>query len=374
MLMKELNLGRILIQNRHKHGITQDDLASHMGVSKAAVSKWETNATYPDIVLLPKLAAFFNISIDELIGYEPQMTREEIRKLHHKLSGEFSTLPFDEVLEHCRAIVKKYYSCFPLLFQIGSLLVNHCMLAGTPEKTVQILKEAMELFIRVKTETDDLRLGKESLNMEAYCLLSLKRPTEVLDLLDTDELWSGFAEPLLSTAYQMTGNTKEAKRILQAGIFQSIIGLFNLLPSYMNLCLDDPESFEKTCSRAMRIADTFSLKTLHPGILLSCYIVMAQGFIALGKEERALQVLEEYTQLATGNIYPLRLHGDAYFNLLDDWINGSLDMGDYPPRDESVIRRSMTQALTENPAFTIFTEEPRFQALVKCLKANEEDN
>ena len=40
--MKEMNLGRILIENRHKRGITQEELATHIGVSKGAVSKWET--------------------------------------------------------------------------------------------------------------------------------------------------------------------------------------------------------------------------------------------------------------------------------------------------------------------------------------------
>ena len=43
--MKEINLGRILIENRHKRGITQDELASYMGVPKAAVSKWETGGS-----------------------------------------------------------------------------------------------------------------------------------------------------------------------------------------------------------------------------------------------------------------------------------------------------------------------------------------
>lgn len=66
--MKELNIGRSLLENRHKRGITQDELAEYIGVSKASVSKWETAATYPDITLLPRLAAFFNISIDELDG------------------------------------------------------------------------------------------------------------------------------------------------------------------------------------------------------------------------------------------------------------------------------------------------------------------
>lgn len=57
--MKEINLGHILIENRHKRGITQDELASYIGVSKAAVSKWETGTTYPDITLLPQLATYF---------------------------------------------------------------------------------------------------------------------------------------------------------------------------------------------------------------------------------------------------------------------------------------------------------------------------
>ena len=78
--MKEINLGRILIENRHKRGITQEELAEYIGVSKAAVSKWEIGMTYPDISLLPRLASYFNISIDELMGYKPQMDTADIRK------------------------------------------------------------------------------------------------------------------------------------------------------------------------------------------------------------------------------------------------------------------------------------------------------
>lgn len=99
--MKEINLGRVLIENRHRRGVTQDEIASHIGVSKAAVSKWETGMTYPDITILPVLAAYFDISIDELIGYEPQMEREEIQGWYLGAAKAFSDLPFDEALERC---------------------------------------------------------------------------------------------------------------------------------------------------------------------------------------------------------------------------------------------------------------------------------
>lgn len=372
--MKELNIGQILIKNRHKYGITQDELASYIGVSKASVSKWETAATYPDITFLPKLAAFFNISIDELVGYEPQMTKTDIRKLYHELTAQFASDSFENTIEHCRKIVKKYFSCFPLLFQIGSLYVNHCMLAGTPDITSGILEEAKELFTRVKEKSDDIELTKQALNMEALCLLQLGRANEVLDLLEPIEISLTSPEPLLATAYQMAGNIKSAKKILQVGIYQSVLELLNFLSAYMNLCLDDIDAFEKTYQKAINIAETFQLKTLHPGILLTLYISSAQGFMAFGNEEKALDLLEKYTNLALDDIYPLHLHGDSYFYLLDEWIENNLILGDALPRDESVVRKSMVDIVLDNPVFMILADNPRFQNIVRRLRADGKEN
>ena len=183
--MKEMNLGRILIENRHKRGITQDELAAHIGVSKGAVSKWETGSSLPDISLLPQLASYFDISIDELIGYQPQMEKEDIQKLYIRLSKDFSVLPFDEVLAECLEIIKKYYSCYPLLFQLGSLLINHIAQAANPEQMTQIMEKALECFHRVRSEEDEPNLQKEALLMEAFCLLQLQRPSEVIDILES---------------------------------------------------------------------------------------------------------------------------------------------------------------------------------------------
>ena len=43
--MKDINLGRVLMENRRRRGITQEELAAYIGVSKAAVSKWETGGS-----------------------------------------------------------------------------------------------------------------------------------------------------------------------------------------------------------------------------------------------------------------------------------------------------------------------------------------
>lgn len=75
--------------------------------------------------------------------------------------------------------------------------------------------------------------------------------------------------------------------------------------------------------------------------------------MALGNTEQALDVLAQYTELAISDIYPLRLHGDKFFNLLDEWLEDELVLGSFPPRDETLIRHSITQALSENPPFCL---------------------
>lgn len=78
--MRGLNIGKCIVHKRKEKGITQEQLANYIGVSKASVSKWESGSSYPDIVLLPELATYFNISVDELLGYSPQLTKEDIKK------------------------------------------------------------------------------------------------------------------------------------------------------------------------------------------------------------------------------------------------------------------------------------------------------
>ena len=98
---------------------------------------------------------------------------------------------------------------------------------------------------------------------------------------------------------------------------------------------------------------------------------MARGWVFLGESGRALDVLGKYTDLATSSIYPLHLHGDSFFDLLDEWFHDVLILGTTLPRDDMVIRHSMTQALKEDPAFEPLKAEPRFQNMVSRLEQNE---
>ena len=63
-----MNIGKTLKRLRMKNGITQQQLADRLNVGMQTISRWETSATYPDVVMLPILARYFRVSVDYLLG------------------------------------------------------------------------------------------------------------------------------------------------------------------------------------------------------------------------------------------------------------------------------------------------------------------
>ena len=110
----------------------------------------ELNQSYPDITLLPIIASYFNISIDELLGYEPFMNDDEVKELYSKLIKEFSTEEFDIVYEKCIQYEKEYYTCYFLQFHLGLLYCNHAYLAFEEEKIMEVYSHATEVFKRIE--------------------------------------------------------------------------------------------------------------------------------------------------------------------------------------------------------------------------------
>ncbi len=65
-----MTIGTNIKRLRQNKGATQEQLGEVLGISSQAVSKWENGSTLPDIMILPKIADYFGISIDELMGYK----------------------------------------------------------------------------------------------------------------------------------------------------------------------------------------------------------------------------------------------------------------------------------------------------------------
>lgn len=103
-------LGENLKSLRKARGITQESFANYLGVSFQAVSKWERNDSYPDIELLPEIADFFGVSVDELLGINRAKKEEEIAGLIYNYDNFYNYS--DEKHKAISDMIEKYPNDF----------------------------------------------------------------------------------------------------------------------------------------------------------------------------------------------------------------------------------------------------------------------
>ncbi len=76
-----MSLGNSLYNSRKKKGLSQEEVAEKLGVSRQTISKWETEETVPDIYQAKKLAKIYGLSLDELMDVDlDQKEIEEVIK------------------------------------------------------------------------------------------------------------------------------------------------------------------------------------------------------------------------------------------------------------------------------------------------------
>ena len=101
----DLLIGERIKKYRKNKEMTQDALAQALTVSPQSISKWECGDGYPDITLLPTIANFFEITVDELIGNDEISAKEDVQKNFFHV---VNTLSADDQLELALKYHKKY--------------------------------------------------------------------------------------------------------------------------------------------------------------------------------------------------------------------------------------------------------------------------
>ena len=113
----ELMIAEKIKKYRRERDLTQEALASVLGVSFQSVSKWETGDGYPDITLLPSIANYFGITVDELIGNDEISAKDDVQKNYFDVVNKLS---HDERLE----LALKYNKKYPRNWHIAASLMK----------------------------------------------------------------------------------------------------------------------------------------------------------------------------------------------------------------------------------------------------------
>lgn len=120
-----IKIGNKIRQLRLRDSKKQEDLANALGVTCQAVSRWEADKGYPDIEMIPAIANFFHVSIDELFGYDGD--REE--KIRNIIGKSERAINANEDLAGCIGMLRDAVDEFPteyrLLVNLGFALHAH---------------------------------------------------------------------------------------------------------------------------------------------------------------------------------------------------------------------------------------------------------
>ena len=130
-----------------KRGNTQHELAEHLSISTQAVSKWCRGENMPDIALLPKIASFLDVSVDELLGVGEIRKQEKIQEYRVK-SYELSRKGL--VVENIE-LWQQAYSEFPNDMAVNEGLMYALYGAGDEKYH----EEALALGERILRESTD---------------------------------------------------------------------------------------------------------------------------------------------------------------------------------------------------------------------------
>lgn len=98
---------------RKRENMTQEELAQVLGVTNQSVSKWESGACCPDIALLPEIASYFKVSVDELLGYKAP---DSMNDVYLKIKNLFQATPAED--------------CFELALKLGFVLHEGAFTGG----------------------------------------------------------------------------------------------------------------------------------------------------------------------------------------------------------------------------------------------------
>lgn len=364
--MGELHIGENIVRFRREKKITQEILAEFIGVTKASVSKWETGQSMPDVMLLPGLAAFFGVTVDELIGYQPSLSKEQIRKFYQEFAADFAERPFEEAMGKTQAYVKRYYSCYPFLTQICALWINHFMLAGDAGRQRAVLEGTFELCRHIMDGCKDLKICRDAAMFQAFACLQLGRAQDAIEILedvsDPTRMAAG-DETMLIQAYLIAGNTKEAESLAQAGMYKAVLSLVGTAGIYLAIHADDTAVGEETVDRIRRVAEVYEMENLHPNVAFGFEYQAALFYAARGEKRKTLDCMERCVRCLEKlfSSSELRLHGDHYFDRIEKWIE-KLDNGSNAPRDRKVVLEDARQVFG-SPLFSFLEGDRDFDRL-----------
>ncbi|WP_312498217.1 helix-turn-helix domain-containing protein [Bacillus luti] len=98
------HFGQILKKLRKSRGLTQEQLAHKLNLSRSQIKNWENDRYQPDIDTLVSIASFFNVSVDVLIGFNTDFKKEPLQELLSTVQTTYAVLNEQQRERFCKQV------------------------------------------------------------------------------------------------------------------------------------------------------------------------------------------------------------------------------------------------------------------------------
>jgi transcriptional regulator with XRE-family HTH domain len=216
---------------RKEMKLTQEQLAEIMGVTVGAVSKWESGLSSPDIMLLPKLARLFGVSLDVLFSLE--LTDHSADDLAEEIKTYRYEKQYGEGAEVALNAIRKYPNHFDIIYQSALLF----MLQGVEKKKTESLEKALELFRRscpLVGQSRDEKVSEHSIQISiGEILIYLGRTEEAYEHLKKYN-YCGINNGIIGSFLSQGKHPQEAFPYLSECLLDNIANLMRCCIGFAN--------------------------------------------------------------------------------------------------------------------------------------------
>lgn len=147
-----MEIGSVIREKRTAQGLTQEQVATALGVSAPAVSKWERGESFPEITLLPALARLLGTDLNGLLSFQQEMGREEIAAFLGRLVQAAEEGP-QAAFALARAQVGQFPRCDSLALNVALTLEGVLTMAGREGSAEE--REWIQALYRQAAESRD---------------------------------------------------------------------------------------------------------------------------------------------------------------------------------------------------------------------------
>jgi len=354
----KINIADNLKRLRKQREITQEDLADFIGVSFQAVSKWERGEGYPDITILPALANFFDVTLDELVGMneiKDAKKLEKIKEQYNRING----VTIKEKIELLRDGLKTFPNNYWLLSELA-----YCLCSKTDYYTEEPKKknneEAIKIYERILEFCTDTEIRNRA---QANMCLSLNYVGEKDKAIELAKKLPRFGETRESILTFVL-NGKEKIKQHQENIFLFTFGLSDNIQRLVSQAENDgyytDEERIKLYQKVINICktvyeeDDFDLAHM---VLCDTYMDMAKFYIKQDNKNEAVKSLQEAAKLAIAYLNQLHeIH--EYKSLLVNMFPKVVGSGDdFAKNIKNSIKSEPFEAIRERDEIKEIVDE-----------------